>query len=211
MSNKGLRIFDKIYKMYHKDADKMLIHTGTIGWILSSAAQLFGIVVNDKTSKEQKMYMVPQEIADAVFNILSYYLVTLSFSKVARLLTKTGKWIPSDVKNHLIKKGFKDRIGKLDFDIIRDTKLYGARKRSFDLFRNGLGVVAATIGSVVSCNIITPIFRNYYASKRQHRNIERLHNPNPRYQNPKTFRDKARAALNQTYMQTFMNRDSLKI
>ena len=197
--------------MYHKDADKMLIHTGTIGWILSSAAQLFGIVVNDKTSKEQKMYMVPQEAADAFFNIVSYYLVTRSFSDAARVLTKTGKWIPSDVKNHLIKKGFKDRIGKLDFDILKDVRLKGAPKRSFELYRNGLGVAAATIGSIISCNIITPIFRNIYATGRQRHNLERLHNPNPRYENPKNFRDKARAAINQTYMQTFMNRDSLKI
>lgn len=205
-----LPLFDKIYETYHKDAGKMLRHTGTIAWILSSVAQLFGIAANDKIPKEQKMYMIPQEIADAVFNILSYYFVTLSFSKAAAHLAKTGKWIPKDLKNYLVKNGYKDKIGKLNFDISK-VKLGHSQERSFDLFGNGLSLVATIIGTVISCNIITPIFRNCYAAKRQQSNLEKLHNPNPRYENPKTFRDRAGAALNRTYMQAFMNRDSLKI
>ena len=67
-----LPLFDKIYEMYHKDAGKMLRHTGTIAWILSSVAQLFGIAANDKIPKEQKMYMIPQEIADAVKKIRGF-------------------------------------------------------------------------------------------------------------------------------------------
>lgn len=207
----ALSIFDKIYKVYHKDAGKMLIHTGTIGWVLSSAAQIAGILMNDKIPKEQKMFLIPQEFMDACVNILSFYLVTRSFTSVANKLTKTGRWIPSNVKNHLIKNGFKDRIGKFDFNILKDVKLTGRPKRSFELFNNGLGVVATTIGSVISCNLITPVLRNRYASHRQKTTLASLNNPNPSLQNPQTPSSKARAAVHRTYMQAFMNRDNLKV
>lgn len=207
----ALSIFDKIYKVYHKDAGKMLIHTGTIGWVLSSAAQIAGILMNDKIPKEQKMFLIPQEFMDACVNILSFYLVTRSFTSVANKLTKTGRWIPSNVKNHLIKNGFKDRIGKFDFNILKDVKLTGRPKRSFELFYNGLGVVATTIGSVISCNLITPVLRNRYASHRQKTTLASLNNPNPSLQNPQTPSSKARAAVHRTYMQAFMNRDNLKV
>ena len=207
----ALSIFDKIYKMYQTDAGKMLIHTGTIGWVMSSMAQIAGIMMNDKISKEQKMFLIPQEFMDACVNILSFYLVTRSFTGISDKLATTGKWIPSDVKNHLIKKGFKDLIGKFDFNILKDVKLKGAPLRSFELHKNGLGLIATTIGSVISCNIITPIFRNLYASHRQQTNIEKMNNPSPSLQNPQTPKELARAAIHHTYMQAFMNRGNLKI
>lgn len=210
-SKAGLSVLDYLYKTYHKNADKMLIHTGTIGWVLSSAAQIFGIMINDKIPKEQKMFLIPQEFADACFNILAFYLVTCSFSGLANKMVDTGKWLPSNVKNHLIKNGFKDKIGKFGFSIINNAKLAGRPKRSFELFKNGMGVLAMTIGSVISCNIITPIFRNKYASRRQQQNIASLNNPNPSLQNPQTHRERARAVIHHTYMQTFMNRGNLKI
>lgn len=45
---------DAIASKYSDDIGKMLVHTGVIGWILSSAAQVTAIVINDKLSKEQK-------------------------------------------------------------------------------------------------------------------------------------------------------------
>ena len=65
------KMCDAIASKYSDDIGKMLVHTGVIGWILSSAAQVTAIVINDKLSKEQKMYMVPQELADAAVNIVS--------------------------------------------------------------------------------------------------------------------------------------------
>ena len=49
-----LTIFDKLYKAYGGSMGKMLIHTGVIGWALSSAAQIFAIAINDKIHKKQK-------------------------------------------------------------------------------------------------------------------------------------------------------------
>lgn len=169
-----LSIFDKIYKYYSGNLSKMLIHTGAIGWILSSAAQIFAIVGNDKIPKEQKMFLIPQEAADAVVNILSFYIITQTFSSVAAKLAKTGKWIPHNVAKYLIKKGYKNKLGKLTFDISKDVKLPSKIKRSYNLFQNGLGVCGATIGSIISCNFVTPTFRNMYASNKQKAHIAKM-------------------------------------
>ena len=45
-------ILKKIAKAYGDKPGKMLVHTGVIGWILSSAAQVCAIVINDKIPKD---------------------------------------------------------------------------------------------------------------------------------------------------------------
>lgn len=164
------KIVTNFYKTFHKDPGKMLVHTGVIGWILSSAAQITAIAVNDKIPKEQKMFLVPQEFADACANILSFYLVTRSFTAIASKLVKCGKLIQKPTKEWLLKQGFGDKIGKSDFDL-SNIKLPSAQRRSYELFKNGVDVGAATIGAVLSCNIITPLLRNLYASERQKQGI----------------------------------------
>lgn len=166
-------ILANIYKTYHSNPGKMLIHTGVIGWVMSSFAQIVAILVNDKIPKEQKMFLIPQEAADAAANILSFYLVTRSFTAIGNKLVKTGKWLPANVKNYLIKNNFGDKLGKLDFDISK-IKLPYRIKRSYKLFDNGMDVAATTAGSILSCNIITPVLRNAYASHRQKQSIEKM-------------------------------------
>ena len=203
-------LLNKIYEGYHKDAGKMLRHTGVIGWIMSSMAQIAAIMMNDKIPKEQKMFLIPQEFADACVNILSFYCLTSSLTAVANKFVTTGKFIPADVKKSLIKKGFADKIGTFDFNI-DDIKLTGKPKKSYLRFNGGINVIATTIGSVISCNIVTPILRNLYASHRQKTNIEKFNNPSPALQNPQTPREMARARIHNTYMQAFMNSGNLKI
>lgn len=206
-------ILNHIYDVYasNKEADKMLIHTGTIGWALSSAAQIFGIMINDKIPKEQKMFLIPQEFADACVNILAFYTVTQALANFANKLITTGKIIPKSVKKVLVKQGLTDRIGKFDFDILKHAKLTGNPSKTYKGFKIGAGVIAMTLGSVISCNIITPILRNIYASHRQRENIAKMNNPNPALLNPQNNRDRARAVIHKTYMQAFMNRGNLKI
>ncbi len=160
----------KFYRAYQKDPGTMLRRTGVIGWVLSSMAQITAIVMNDKIPKEQKMFLIPQEFADACVNILSFYLVTRSFTEIASKLVKCGKLIQKPTKEWLLKKGFGDKIGKSDFDL-SNIKLPSTQRRSYELFKNGIDVVAATIGAVLSCNIITPLLRNLYASECQKQGI----------------------------------------
>ena len=134
-------------KNYGKSHGKMLIHTGVIGWILSAAAQVGAIVTNDKISHKQKMYLIPQELADAAVNIVSFYLITQSF---------------------------KSNVGKKTFDVLRDGKLPKDLVDKFESFRNGVDFTGTTLGSILSCNIVTPIIRNEIATNKQKKHIAKL-------------------------------------
>jgi len=142
-----------MYRNYVENPCKMLVHTGVLGWILSSLAQVSAVVFNDKISPQQKSFLIPQEAADAAINILSFYVITSSFKNLASKLVSTGKLTgirPAD-------------IGKFNFNIDNIPHV----KKDYKPFKNGVDVIASTIGSIISCNIVTPVLRNQYASKKQ--------------------------------------------
>ncbi len=172
-----------ILEKYGEQPGTMLVHTGVLGWILSSLAQVGAVVVNDKIPSEQKAFLIPQEIADAAINIVSFYVVTNSVKSLASKLVKSGKLTTPKIMEHLKKTGLKlpkkgenvSPVGKWDFDI---TKLanYDEISDHFKSFKNGVDVGASLLGSIASCNLITPVLRNEYASKQQKNAISRMHN-----------------------------------
>lgn len=160
------KTIDAIAKAYGNDPGKMLVHTGVIGWALSSLAQVCAIIINDKIPKEQKMFLIPQEVADAGVNIISFYLITQSFKGVALKLVNMGKLLPGSVKKFLTENNVKN-VGTKSFDVLKDGNLTENVAKDFNYFRNGVDVVATTIGSIISCNLVTPVVRNQIAANRQ--------------------------------------------
>lgn len=165
------------FKRYGTQPGKMLIHTGIIGWVMSSLAQISAIIINDKIPKEQKMFMIPQEFADALINIASFYAVTRSMTGVANKAVKCGKLLPKSIKDYIIKSNLGKNLGKYNLDIGKHLRLPRNIKDEYLEFKNGIDVTATLIGSIVSCNIITPILRNIYASHRQKHNIAKMNTP----------------------------------
>lgn len=168
---------NRVALLYGKNPGKMLVHTGIIGWILSSAAQVCAIMFNDKIPKEQKMFLVPQEIADAGVNITSFYLVTQSFKSISTSLVKSGKLLPKSVKDFLIYKGAGDKLGKLGFDVYDSNLLTPSGIKRFDSFKDGIDVIGTTVGSIISCNLVTPVIRNEIAARRQKKLIAKMNKP----------------------------------
>ena len=72
-----------ILKTSESPAD-MLFYTSILGWILSSVAQVGAIVCNEKLSKKEKSFLVPQEFFDGVLNVGIYALVTVNALKFAK-------------------------------------------------------------------------------------------------------------------------------
>lgn len=159
-----------VARHYGDNVGKMLVHTGVIGWILSSAAQVTAILINDKLSKKDKLYMVPQEIADAAVNILSFYLITQTFKGLGSKLVNSGRWLPAFVRNFLTGNNVQN-VGKKGFDVITQGNLSHEVMKKFTNFRDGMDVIFTTAGSVLSCNIVTPIIRNEIAANRQKKAI----------------------------------------
>ncbi|MGN0031755.1 MAG: hypothetical protein ACI37Q_07370 [Candidatus Gastranaerophilaceae bacterium] len=176
MSNASLfvRMKDYIARNYGKNnVGKMLLHTGVISWILSSAAQVMAIAINDKIPKEQKLYLIPQECADAAVNIVSFYALTKTFKSLGSYLVKTGKLVPGSVRKILKDTNFKD-IGKIGTDIAKDANLPAEELKNFERFSSGMDFMFTTLGSIISCNIVTPLVRNQIAADRQKKGIAKM-------------------------------------
>lgn len=175
-----------IYKNYGENPGTMLVHTGVIGWILSSAAQISAVLLNEKISSEQKVFLIPQEVADAAVNILSFYTFTNGVKHIGSKLTKTAKWRTAEItellkKNgHILEKGQSRVKGKVyagdwNFDITKLPNYNADIAGKFKPFKNGAEVITGLIGSIISSNLITPIARNKYAAIKQK---QALNSPN---------------------------------
>ena len=165
---------------YGEQPGKMLVHTGVLGWILSSLAQITAVAFNDKIPAEQKVFLIPQEIADAAVNILSFYIVTQSVKSLGSKLVTSGKISNPKIREFVAKLGKNSDMGKWDFDI-RKLNGFSAIKDDFTNFKNGVDVYASLAGSIASCNIITPVIRNRYAAEKQKDVLARMNDNRMKY------------------------------
>ena len=168
-----------VYTNFKKNTATMLVVTGTIGWGLSSLAQIGALIFNPKLSKEQKSFLIPQEIADAAVNISAFFLITQATKKIISKLASTGKIAPSKVRTFLDKNKdlYGNKVGKLDLDLDNVLKNEPSfPKDSYYSFKNYATTMGTIGASIVSSNIITPIIRNSMAAKMQNKYITNTHN-----------------------------------
>ena len=162
------KILNGLYNSFKKDSSRMLIYTGAAGWTLSSLAQVCGILFNPEISNEKKSFLVPQELADAAVNILSFILITQSVRSVASKLFSTGKFAPAQVRKYIKDHNLMQKVGKLELDLDKIIELDKAFPKNSYYATKNLGTGVATIGAgIFSSNIVTPIARNLMASNMQ--------------------------------------------
>lgn len=220
------------YKNYSEDVGKALIQLGVAGWIFSALAQIVMLAKNDKISKKDKKFLIPQEIADGAVNVGMYFAICQGLKSWGDKLCERGKIIleSSDkvlgkikednqtVQNYisgktdnlyrdnlLDKAGKKTKISSLyqaiidevenikynnrrpdlkDKIFIQSDELVKTKKiktvlldelkiaqSEFKSNKNGIGVIATIGGSVLACNLITPVCRNILANQFQKKYI----------------------------------------
>ncbi len=124
-----------LYNRFAKvDNTAELINYASTGcMILASIANLIGISIDKKTSKNEKMFLIPQEAADGLTSIALYFGFSEGMRKSAAKLMDTEKiqLRGIDLKSPNFKKG-----------------------------REGVLIVASLIGSILAGSVITPIVRN---------------------------------------------------
>ncbi len=177
MSNLFKQSLDLIAKKFGKDPSKMLIATGVIGWGLSSAAQMLGIVFNPEISDKQKGYLLPQEFSDAVVNIGLFFCMTLTAKWLVSSLFKTGKIAPQSVREFIKKQNLSEKVGKLDLNLDDYiNQMPNLVKRDYNAYKN-IAASVATVGSgIVASNVLTPIIRNNNASNMQKKYLDYKNN-----------------------------------
>ena len=184
MANLGQKIIAKSAK----DNALFLFATAAIGWFLASAAQVSGIALNTKIDKNDKKFLIPQEIGDGAANIGLYALVTTPLIWLSEKLVDNGTVSFKNIEKNTPK---------------------------FEQLKGGIKVLASFVGAVVSCNIITPIIRNKLASMAQRKSIKQkvsIVEPNydPCYQ-PFFRKNFDKTQLNMKNYITFTRGNGLKI
>lgn len=163
-----------LYKHYGQEMGKMILHTGIITWTLATLGQITSIALNDKIPKEQKQFLIPQEIADGAINIVAFYAVTNSMKNIGAKLVSTGKWSNKAIRDFVKKEPSKQvKMGELSTNLSKTYKGNEDFYTAYSPFNNGIGMITTTIGSVVSCNAIAPFLRNKIGSKQQKKSITR--------------------------------------
>lgn len=160
---------------------KMLIYTGVLGWFLSSAAQVVATMANKDIPKEAKLYIIPQEIGDGAVNVISFFAITKVLTALCSRMVSTGKLATPEIRAFLKKNGLsvKKGIGDVGLDIgklfSKESILKGTKEfKDYKEFKAGVEVAATTIGSIISCNIVTPLLRNKIAEERQLKALSKM-------------------------------------
>lgn len=167
-----------IYKKYGEESGKMIVHAGVITWATASLAQIAAVVFNDKIPKDQKKFLIPQEIADGVINIAAFYVVTNSLKNIAGKLVSTGKWSTRGIRNFIEKNPtYKIKMGDMSTNLGKTFKENKEFHDTYDTFKGGAEMFASTIGSIASCNLVTPLIRNSWGASQQKKSINRDKNP----------------------------------
>lgn len=172
------KLSTKLYNAFKEDSSNMLIVTSTFGWILSSAAQIGAVKINDKIPSDQKKFLIPQEIFDAVVNIGTFFLFTRGCDKGIKKLLSTGRLTSKPVRTFLEKNMPKEKIGKYATDITTILPNSPEIEKDYKSFRTGVTVGVNLIAGVIASNIITPILRNKIAAGRQKQSIADKMNQN---------------------------------
>ena len=167
---------DNIARISAERMADVLIFTSVAGWVASSGAQLIGIAKNKDYTKEQKHFLLRQESADAAANIGLFFLITKSFKKLASKMVSTGKIIPKAINNFLKERNLTSQKGRYDFDITKVDEFKSIRS-DYNCFNNLAESSGAVVGGILSSNILTPILRNSFASKRHNNYSSQNKNP----------------------------------
>ena len=159
-----------LYDKFSQNPSGMLIITSTVGWILSGLAQVGAVAINKEIPKDQKKFLIPQEICDAAINIGTFFLFTRFCDKGIKKLISTGKLLPKPVRDFADKNILKEKIGNVSTDIKKELKTLSASDdvvKSYDSFKNGAAVLVNLGASVIAGNLFTPVLRNTLGAKIQ--------------------------------------------
>lgn len=157
-----------LYNQFSEGGGNMLIWMGALGWFTAAIAQIVVLNVNKKIPKQEKGFLIKQEVADGAVNCGMY----LGFTKLVQMGVNWGLEkgkITTDTIKPIVEKAAKDK--KIDLtkhleksnisDLLKDKACDLAK---FKKFKNGVDIFTNLIASVIACNIVTPLARNYIAS-----------------------------------------------
>ncbi len=160
--------------------DNALIVLGAFGWVVSMLAQVTAIKTNKNIPDDKKKFLIPQETSDGLVNAGLFTIFTSTLTRSAKKAVDSGRLLTDELRDSLknisIAKGEKlediisavanpgnihNKLKNIESDVVNFSKSQAEEVLpKFKKFKGGMGMVATLIGSVLACNIATPIARN---------------------------------------------------
>lgn len=161
-------IFDSIVKFsQNKNIGHIQNVCGTTAMLLSCMAFTGSVLFNKGIPKEQKEFLVSQELADGAINVSLFWFMTSKFNKWAIKQVNDGKIFPKNVKEEVLK--IKSKLGeKAKLEDIKEV-LSKEGLENVEHFEKSFPALVSLSGSLLAASIVTPIVRNIIASKFQNR------------------------------------------
>lgn len=119
MKNIFKPFFLKIWNNYTSDLGKILIHGSVLGYFLGTGAQLFALAKNDKLSRKEKQYLIPQELTDGIISIAGTLTLCTFVKNLGDKFLESGKNLSCELID--LFKLFAEKetpYKKLTFDLI---------------------------------------------------------------------------------------------
>lgn len=108
------------------------------GFAVSSLGQAWGLSINDKIPPKERKFMVGQELAEGLINIVILFTVSSLFAKFGKGLVNN---------NIIFRKG--SALNSIEKDALAE----------------GFGLVTSLTGQALALNVFTPIMRNMLSPK----------------------------------------------
>lgn len=158
-----------LYEKFSEGGGNMLIFMGALGWFTAAIAQIVALNLNKKIPKEEKGFLIKQEIADGAVNCGMY----LGFTKLVQTCVNWGLEkgkITSDTIKPVVEKIAQEKNIDLTKHLKKSNISDLLKDKADDLakfkkFKNGVDIFTNLLASVFACNIVTPLARNFIAAK----------------------------------------------
>ena len=100
-------------------------------------------------------------------------MITNTMKNISGKLVSTGKWSTKAIRDFVVKHPIagNSKMGDLSTDLGVQFRNNEEFHKVYDQFKGGMDMIATCIGSVISCNAITPVIRNHFGADRQKASI----------------------------------------
>ncbi len=150
-------VFDKAYtflknrgKSYIKDQPMFLSHSMALTLGVSSIAETIAICINDKIPKDEKKFLIPQELAEGIITFSLFLAFTGPFKAIFEKAVAKGKILPKSCANYSLEK-IKTELKKDESELKK--------------FQTGVAMLGSLFATLISAGAVIPITRNFAASK----------------------------------------------
>jgi hypothetical protein len=139
-----------------------LKRTAALNFSVGSVGLIIGMIINKNIPEKEKRFMIIQEATEGVLDLGVFLGCATAFEKIGRWLVKTKKLVPHI--DNFSKEQVKDAITKF-FANPNKPGISMLAESKIRTWVKAAEVGAGLIGTIIAFNVITPLIRNYIASK----------------------------------------------